>query len=217
MQLIDEHAPRLGVAPVCDALSVPRANYYRCKTPVHGPHRPRSSPPMTRHRSAGHTSLEPSAFTTPSPRLVRARHNAFTFARVAQATGPVHPAPTFTLSCRGRDQIEHTLMCLILLVNHRRALRAYPNPDLGARWCRSSPDEGRVPMGESVELGGARRWRCRATSRGPFTGVGRDVFQGKIPERGRGRGEARTLGGGSAPWRRGEYRPATGALDSPPA
>src|SRR5512132_1115224 len=44
MQLIDEHAPRLGVAPVCDALSVPRASYYRWKAPVHGPHRPRSSP-----------------------------------------------------------------------------------------------------------------------------------------------------------------------------
>jgi putative transposase len=44
MQLIDAHAPRLGVAPVCDALSIPRASYYRWKTPVHGPHRPRSSP-----------------------------------------------------------------------------------------------------------------------------------------------------------------------------
>ena len=44
MQLIDEHAPRLGVAPVCDALNVPRASYYRWKAPVHGPHRPRSSP-----------------------------------------------------------------------------------------------------------------------------------------------------------------------------
>lgn len=44
MQLIDEHAPRLGVASVCDALSVPRACYYRWKAPVHGPHRQRSSP-----------------------------------------------------------------------------------------------------------------------------------------------------------------------------
>ena len=44
MQLIDEHAPRLGVASVCNALSVPRACYYRWKAPVHGPHRPRSSP-----------------------------------------------------------------------------------------------------------------------------------------------------------------------------
>lgn len=44
MQLIDEHAPRLGVAPVCDALNVPRASYYRWKAPVHGPHRQRSSP-----------------------------------------------------------------------------------------------------------------------------------------------------------------------------
>jgi putative transposase len=44
MQLIDEHAPRLGVAPVCDALSIPRACYSRWKAPVHGPHRRRSSP-----------------------------------------------------------------------------------------------------------------------------------------------------------------------------
>jgi len=44
MQLIDQHAPRLGVAPLCDALNVPRASYYRWKQPVHGPHRPRSSP-----------------------------------------------------------------------------------------------------------------------------------------------------------------------------
>jgi putative transposase len=44
MQLIDQHAPRLGVAPLCDALNVPRASYYRWKQPVHGPHRPRPSP-----------------------------------------------------------------------------------------------------------------------------------------------------------------------------
>ncbi len=29
MQLIDQHAPRLGVAPLCDALNVARASYYR--------------------------------------------------------------------------------------------------------------------------------------------------------------------------------------------
>jgi putative transposase len=44
MQLIDEHAGRLRVAPLCDALNVARASYYRWKNPVHGPHRPRSSP-----------------------------------------------------------------------------------------------------------------------------------------------------------------------------
>jgi putative transposase len=44
MQLIDQHAQHLGVAPLCDALDVPRASYYRWKRPVHGPHRPRSSP-----------------------------------------------------------------------------------------------------------------------------------------------------------------------------
>jgi putative transposase len=44
MQLIDEHAPTLGVAALCDALNVPRASYYRWKCPVLGPHRPRSSP-----------------------------------------------------------------------------------------------------------------------------------------------------------------------------
>jgi putative transposase len=44
MQLIDQHAPRLGIAPLCDALDIPRASYYRWKRPVCGPHRPRSSP-----------------------------------------------------------------------------------------------------------------------------------------------------------------------------
>jgi putative transposase len=44
MQLIDQHAPLLGVAPLCDALNVARASYYRWKAPVHGPHRPRASP-----------------------------------------------------------------------------------------------------------------------------------------------------------------------------
>ena len=44
MQLIDQHAQHLGVAHLCDALDVPRASYYRWKRPVHGPHRPRSSP-----------------------------------------------------------------------------------------------------------------------------------------------------------------------------
>ena len=44
MQLIDQHAPKLGVAPLCDALGVPRASYYRWKAPVHGPRRPCSSP-----------------------------------------------------------------------------------------------------------------------------------------------------------------------------
>lgn len=44
LQLIDQHAPRLGVAPLCDALNLPRASYYRWKQPVLGPHRPRSSP-----------------------------------------------------------------------------------------------------------------------------------------------------------------------------
>ena len=54
MQLIDQHAPRLGVAPLCDALNVARASYYRWKQPVHGPHRARSAEPVnvdeTRHR-----------------------------------------------------------------------------------------------------------------------------------------------------------------------
>lgn len=44
MQAIDEHAPRVGIAPLCDALGVPRASYYRDKHPVHGPHRPRRCP-----------------------------------------------------------------------------------------------------------------------------------------------------------------------------
>ena len=44
MQLIDQHAPRHGIAPLCDALNVPRASYYRWKQPVYGPHRPRLSP-----------------------------------------------------------------------------------------------------------------------------------------------------------------------------
>jgi putative transposase len=44
MHLIDQHAPRLGIAPLCDALNVPRASYYRWKHPVYGPHRPRFSP-----------------------------------------------------------------------------------------------------------------------------------------------------------------------------
>jgi putative transposase len=43
MQLIDQNAPLLGVAPLCDALNVARASYYRWKHPVHGPRRPRSS------------------------------------------------------------------------------------------------------------------------------------------------------------------------------
>lgn len=44
MQIIDEHACRLGVAPLCDALNIARASYYRWKRPVLGPRRPRSSP-----------------------------------------------------------------------------------------------------------------------------------------------------------------------------
>jgi putative transposase len=44
MQLIDQHAPTLGVAPLCDALDVSRASYYRWKFPLLGPHRPRSTP-----------------------------------------------------------------------------------------------------------------------------------------------------------------------------
>ena len=43
MELIDQHAPELGIVPLCDALNVARASYYRWKHPVHGPRRPRSS------------------------------------------------------------------------------------------------------------------------------------------------------------------------------
>jgi len=44
MALIDEHAPKLGVAPCCEALDVSRASYYRRRAPVHGPHRKRRNP-----------------------------------------------------------------------------------------------------------------------------------------------------------------------------
>jgi putative transposase len=44
MQLIDQHAPRIGVAPLCDALNVARASYYRWKYPVYGARRPCPSP-----------------------------------------------------------------------------------------------------------------------------------------------------------------------------
>lgn len=44
MPLIDEHAPRLGVAPCCAALDVSRATYDRRRAPMHGPHRKRRCP-----------------------------------------------------------------------------------------------------------------------------------------------------------------------------
>ena len=44
MRAVDEHAPALGVAPVCDALGVARASYYRWKSPRLGPRRPRPCP-----------------------------------------------------------------------------------------------------------------------------------------------------------------------------
>ncbi len=44
MQLVAEHAPKLGVAPCCSALGVSRASYYRFQAPAHGPHRRRKAP-----------------------------------------------------------------------------------------------------------------------------------------------------------------------------
>ena len=44
MTAVDEHAPALGVASVCDALGVARASYYRWKSPRLGPRRPRPCP-----------------------------------------------------------------------------------------------------------------------------------------------------------------------------
>lgn len=44
MQLVQEHAPQLGVARCCDALGVSRASYRRWQSPVHGPHRRRRTP-----------------------------------------------------------------------------------------------------------------------------------------------------------------------------
>lgn len=49
----------------------------------------------------------------------------------ARALGAVHLAPAFTRSLRGRVETEHTVMCLIFLVNHGFALRAYHNPGIG--------------------------------------------------------------------------------------
>lgn len=43
MHLIEEHAQKLGVVACCDALCVPRASYYRARSPVHGPHPRRRS------------------------------------------------------------------------------------------------------------------------------------------------------------------------------
>jgi putative transposase len=44
MPLVEEHAPKLGVAPCCHALALSRSSYYRFKAPQHGPHRKRQSP-----------------------------------------------------------------------------------------------------------------------------------------------------------------------------
>jgi putative transposase len=44
MQLVAEHAPKLGVSPCCAALCVSRASYYRYRAPRHGPHRRRKVP-----------------------------------------------------------------------------------------------------------------------------------------------------------------------------
>ena len=44
MQTVAELAPRLGVAPTCAVLNVPRANYYRSRQPRREP-RPRPTPP----------------------------------------------------------------------------------------------------------------------------------------------------------------------------
>jgi putative transposase len=37
METIEKHGPQLGVGPLCEALGVPRATYYRWLNPVHGP------------------------------------------------------------------------------------------------------------------------------------------------------------------------------------
>lgn len=44
MQLVDAHAPKLGVLPCCSALGLSRASYYRWRAPLHGPHRRRKVP-----------------------------------------------------------------------------------------------------------------------------------------------------------------------------
>lgn len=43
-QLVTEHATELGVTYCCEALGVPRASYYRWRTPKYGPHRRRKVP-----------------------------------------------------------------------------------------------------------------------------------------------------------------------------
>ena len=43
-QLVTEHATELGVTHCCEALGVPRASYYRWRTPKYGPHRRRKVP-----------------------------------------------------------------------------------------------------------------------------------------------------------------------------
>jgi putative transposase len=55
MAVITEHSPTLGVAPVCHALAVPRASYYRWQSPkAEGPRPtrrvPRALPPEERER-----------------------------------------------------------------------------------------------------------------------------------------------------------------------
>lgn len=44
MGVAQDAAERLGVAPVCKALGVPRASFYRHRAPQHGPHPRRSQP-----------------------------------------------------------------------------------------------------------------------------------------------------------------------------
>lgn len=44
MNLLEQHAPTLGIAPLCEALGVARASYYRWKFPQHGPHPERRAP-----------------------------------------------------------------------------------------------------------------------------------------------------------------------------
>jgi len=45
MSAVVEVAPSLGVAATCKAFGIPRATYYRNRTPVYGPHPRRTSPP----------------------------------------------------------------------------------------------------------------------------------------------------------------------------
>ena len=74
MHLVAQAVPELGVAPACEALGVPRASFYRSRSPVHGPHASRRSPRAltSEERAAVLDTLHEERFVDQAPREVAA-------------------------------------------------------------------------------------------------------------------------------------------------